>query len=279
MMNRKNEKKIQIPFEGEDRKNEGKNPDLLFIPLLWMIGGLYVVLILAMLLADLLYVKGGDFVSVLVKPEIRYAVKLSLLSSALSSGLAVVISLPLGYLMSRQKFRGKSVIEVILDIPVVLPPVVVGLSLLLLFRLLPSGISDLFIFEVPAVIVAQVAVITAFGVRMMKVAFDQIDPRQEQVALTLGCSRWQAFTGVLLPQAKKSIISSLALCWAKSLGEFGPILVFAGATRMKTEVMTTSVYLELSTGNIETAVAVAIMMIILSSAVLFVVRRYGAATG
>ena len=260
----------------ENTKAENiQRSDFIFHLSFGLIGGLYIFLIVAMLIADFACVRKADFIDTLTKPEIRYALKLSLLSSAFSSVIALLFSIPIGYIMSRWTFRGKSVIEGLLDVPFVLPPVVAGLSLLLLFRFFPDFIKDRVIFEIPAVILAQILIITAFGTRILKVAFDQIPVRYEKLALTLGCNEWQAFSKVMLPQAKKSIITAIALCWAKALGEFGPILVFAGATRMKTEVLTTSVYLELSSGNVETAVAISIMMITVSAVVLFVVRRYG----
>ena len=101
----------------------------------------------------------------------------------------------------------------------------------------------------PAVVLAQFAVACAFAVQTMRVTFDQIDTRAEQVALTLGCRRSQAFFQVVLPQAWRGMIAALTIAWARSLGEFGPILVFAGATRMRTEVLSTTVFLELSVGN------------------------------
>ncbi len=110
----------------------------------------------------------------------------------------------------------------------------------------------------------------------MRVTFDQIDPRAEQVALTLGCRRSQAFFRVLLPQAWRGIIAAFTIAWARSLGEFGPILVFAGATRMKTEVLSTTVFLELSVGQLEAAVAVSLFMVTAAMAVLGIVRLLGA---
>src|SRR5439155_893615 len=85
----------------------------------------------------------------------------------------------------------------------------------------------------------------------------QISPRTEQVALTLGCSRSQAFWLVVLPQASRGLLTAGTLAWARSLGEFGPILVFSGATRMRTEVLSTTVFLELSIGNLEAVVTAA----------------------
>jgi len=119
-------------------------------------------------------------------------------------------------------------------------------------------------------------VAAAFAVRTMRVTFDQINPRNEQVALTLGCTRSQAFWLVALPEARRGILTAATLAWARSLGEFGPILIFSGATRMKTEVLSTTVFLELSVGHIEAAVAVSLLMIAAAVAVLLVVRFFGA---
>ena len=115
----------------------------------------------------------------------------------------------------------------------------------------------------------------AFAIRTLRVSFDQINPRQEQVALTLGCSRSQAFWKVVLPEARRGMISAATIAWARALGEFGPILVFAGTTRMKTEVLASTVFLELSTGDIEAAVAVSLLMVCAAVVVLVIVRSCG----
>jgi molybdate transport system permease protein len=115
----------------------------------------------------------------------------------------------------------------------------------------------------------------AFAVRTLRATFDQINPRQEQVALTLGCRRSQAFWMVVFPEARRGLLTAVTLAWARSLGEFGPILIFSGATRMRTEVLPTSVFLELSVGNIEAAVAVSLLMVIAAVAVLVLIRVYG----
>jgi molybdate transport system permease protein len=110
----------------------------------------------------------------------------------------------------------------------------------------------------------------------MRVTFDQIDTRAEQVALTLGCRRSQAFLWVVLPQAWRGMVAAVTIAWARSLGEFGPILVFAGATRMRTEVLSTTVFLELSVGQLEAAVAVSLLMVLAAMGVLGLVRLVGA---
>ena len=123
-----------------------------------------------------------------------------------------------------------------------------------------------------AVVIAQFTVAAAFAVRTMKATFDQIDSRSEDVAMTLGATRGQAFFAVVLPQAYKGVLAAGTLSWARALGEFGPILVFAGATRGKTEVLSTSVYLEINTGNIQGAVVISLFMIVLAMATILTVR-------
>jgi molybdate transport system permease protein len=152
------------------------------------------------------------------------------------------------------------------------------LSLLILFQTAPGRWIECWVpvtYAVPSVILAQFAVACAFTVQTMRVTFDQISPRGEQVARTLGCTRHQAFWRVTLPEARRGILTAATLSWARSLGEFGPILVFSGATRMKTEVLSTSVFLELSVGALEAAVAVSLLMIIAAVVVLLVVRWFG----
>ena len=131
------------------------------------------------------------------------------------------------------------------------------------------------VFEIPAVIIAQFTMAAAFAVRTMRVVFDQIPIRFEEVAMTLGCSRGQAFWEVVLPQAGRGVFAAGSLAWARSLGEFGPILVFAGATRLRTEVLSTSVYLELQAGNLKGMLAVSLIMVVVAAVVLVLARFLG----
>ena len=126
-----------------------------------------------------------------------------------------------------------------------------------------------------AVVLAQFMVACAFAVRTMRVTFDQIPQRYEQVALTLGCNRQQAFWRVVLPQARGGVLAAGTLAWARALGEFGPILVFAGATRQKTEVLPTSAFLELQAGRTEGMLAVSLIMIATAALVFVVARTFG----
>jgi molybdate transport system permease protein len=258
-----------------------------FLAALSVLGGTYVALIVALVLADASYTSPGHIAEALRSPEIRYAIRLSLFSCTITTVLSLLVAIPLGYLLARCSFRGKSLVDAVLDVPMVLPPLVIGLSLLILFQLKIGGVSlEMLLeragfpvtFHVPAVILAQFAVSAAFAARTLRVSFEQINPRAEQVALTLGCTRAQAFWRVALPEARCGLLAAATLAWARALGEFGPILVFAGATRMRTEVLSTSVFLELSVGRLEAAVAVSLLMIAAAVVVLAILRMFGSDT-
>lgn len=281
--------------------NDGRNRQLAlfnagFVFSLALLGGTYVILIVAMLLADLTYVlehswtraqaspyfwsallSDNPIAVALRDPRIRYSIWLSLISCSMAAILSVLVAVPLGYLLSRFHFTGRRLLDSILDIPIVLPPLVVGLSLLILFQFPPlAWIARSVVYQVPAVVLAQWAVACSYAVRTMKMTFDQINPRCEQVAISLGCSRFQAFAWVAFPEARSGLITAFTLAWARSLGEFGPLLIFAGATRMKTEVLSTSVFLEMNVGNIEGAVAVSLLMVLASILVMLIMRWTGA---
>ncbi|MEN3941004.1 ABC transporter permease [Prosthecobacter sp. SYSU 5D2] len=252
------------------------------------------------------------WMSTLMKPEIRYATMLSLITCTVAAGFALLIAIPIGYLMARRQFRGKSLLDAALDIPIVLPPMVIGLCLLIFFqtqigRIIEGGIergdwiyllkkvdaqgNDLgswrfkapfsipatmqFTYTVAGVILAQFVVAAAFAIRTVRGTFDHLSARPEDVALTLGATRLQALWHIALPSARRGLVAAFCIAWARSLGEFGPILVFAGATRNRTEVLPTTVWLELSVGNLESAVAVSLVMILIAIAVLLVVRASG----
>lgn len=238
--------------------------------------GVYVLLIALMLIADMIYTTPGTLWAALDSDKIRYSIWLSLVSCSITTILSLWVAVPVGYVMSRVQFRGKAVVDAMLDIPIVLPPLVVGLSLLILFRVQPfDWLRDVVVFEIPAVILAQFMVACAFAVRTMRATFDQIPQRAEQVAQTLGCSRGQAFFAVTFPQAKRGMLTAGTLAWARSLGEFGPILVFAGSTRMHTEVLPTTVFLEMQSGNLAGALAVSLIMVFAAVAVLITARVAG----
>lgn len=264
-------------YDTQVRRHEAVG-DFCFLLGLSLLGGVYVLLIAALLVADMTFTTPHEILRALASPEIRYAIQLSLISCSLTAILALWVAVPIGYVMSRFRFPFKGLLDGLLDIPIVLPPLVIGLSLLILFQTAPGRLVERFMpvtYAIPGVILAQFMVACAFAVRTMRVAFDEIDPRTEQVARVMGCSRAQAFGWVVLPEARRGMVTAGTLAWARALGEFGPILVFAGATRLRTEVLPTTVFLELSVGHIEAAVAVSLIMVLAACLVLGIARFSG----
>lgn len=253
--------------------------DWVYYLCLSLLGGSYVLLIVLMVAADLFYTTPDHLLAALAEPTIQYSIKLTLLSCSITAILSLWVAVPMGYLLARTNFWGKTAVDTLLDVPIVLPPIVVGLSLLILFKTWPAELFREHIFpvrfHVPGVILAQFSVSAAFAVRTLRVTFEQISPRTEQVALTLGCTRSQAFWRVVLPEARRGILTAGTLAWARSLGEFGPIMLFAGATPMRTEVLSTTVWLEFNIGNLEAAIAVSLFMIAIAVVVLVLTRTLG----
>jgi molybdate transport system permease protein len=228
------------------------NADWPFYLCLALLGGSYLVLIVAMLAADLFFTTPDHLLGALQSPEIKYAIKLSLISCSITAILSLWVAVPLAYLLARTQFPGKLLVDTLLDIPIVLPPLVIGLSLLILF---------------------QTRIGKFFEEHFLTVTYAV--PSNEQVAMTLGCTRSQAFWFITIPEARRGLMTAFTLSWARSLGEFGPILIFSGATRLRTEVLPTTVFLELSVGKIEAAIAVSLLMIAVAVIVLILTRTLG----
>jgi molybdate transport system permease protein len=276
------------------RQNYGRKVrDGIFYLVMGGLSSSFIILIVLLLIADVTFTSFAEFRNALTKAEIQAAFKLTMASCTIAAILSVWVATPLGYILSRYRFIGHKLVDTIVDIPIVLPPLVLGLSLLILFHqpfpftkwfgeglILDEFLREKLQFPVsfswPAVILAQFTVSCAFAVRTMRVTFDQINPRAEDVARTLGCSRAGAFLRIALPQAMRGMITAGTIAWARALGEFGPILVFAGSTRFRTEVLSTSVFLELSIGQLDAAVAVSLLMVAMAVIVLVVLRAIGA---
>ena len=234
---------------------------------------------LALIAADAGYTNREALAEVIHAPEIRAAVWLSLWTSGLTVVIGLVFAIPMGYGLSRYRFPGHVLVDSIVDLPILLPPLIVGLSLLVFFQT-PTGrlIEDAglkFVFQKKGIVLCQFLVSASFGIRAIKLTFDGIDPRFEHVAMTLGCTRAGAFFRVALPMARRGIIVGGILIWTRAFGIFGPLMVFVGAVRMRTEVLPTTIYLEQSVGRIEVALAVAILMLALATAALVGIRIVG----
>lgn len=206
--------------------------------------------------------------------EVLFSLRMSVVTSTISTALCLVLALPSAYALSRTNMPFKRVAEVLMELTLSLPYILLGFALLLIFSS-PFGkalrdVGFAVVFEPTGIVFAQLIVNLPFAIRMVRTAFSDVNPRMEFVAKTLGASPWDVFRTVILPVCRNSIISTLVLTWARGMGEFGATLMLVGVTRMKTETLPGSIYLSISTGNNETAMATAMIMLLLSAATLVV---------
>ncbi|MGM0770959.1 MAG: ABC transporter permease [Halobacteriota archaeon] len=216
----------------------------------------------------------------IVSPEIRFAIKLSVLTSIASTLMCILLAIPVSYALSRYDFPGKILISTIIDLPMALPPIVAGLGLLLLFGTSSVGtyLADIglrFVFTPLGIVMAQFTVNISLMLRIMRSTFEGINPRYEYVAQTLGCTPFQAFMRTTLPLSKNGILAGSVITWSRGMGEFGAVLILAGATRMKTETLPIALYLNMSSGELDLAIAAATILIIISGITLYLFERKG----
>jgi len=265
------------------RSSGAARKDVLFRAFLLSFLMLFMACVLTLVIADIRYVGARDWVSAFTtgRHEVWFAVRLSLVTSTVALVAAFIVGLPSAYALSRFRLPFATVIDTIIDLPIVIPPPVVGLSLLVVFaktgldRWLERTFGHGIMYQPWSIPLAQFMVAAAFCIRALKAAFDSINPRLEHVARTLGCSSWQAFVRVSLPLARTGLIAGAVMTWARAIAEFGPILFFSGATPMKTEVLPISMFLNFSAGNIERAVLLAVLMLAIATATLITFKKLG----
>jgi len=204
--------------------------------------------------------------------EFRFSLFFTLGTTVLATILGVVTALPAAYVLQRFRFAGKVLAETVLEIPILLPPLVSGVALLIFFGpLLGRGMAALgldIVFSPRGVVVAQWFVAFPMGIKVFREAFAAVDHRFEMVARTLGCSPGQAFFRVALPMARRSLASGVVVMWARTLGEFGAVAMLAGITMMRTETLASLIFMNISMGDINFAVATSIVMLFLAGLLL-----------
>lgn len=220
----------------------------------------------------------GELIEALGSAEIRFAIRLSLITSAISTTLCILVSVPTAYVMSRYHFKGKTLLGIILDLPLSIPPLVAGLGLLIVFgtTAFGRGLSSAglrFIFTPAGIVLAHFLVNVPFTFRILRSTFESINPRYENVARTLGCADGKAFWKVSLPMARSGLVAGAIITWCRGIGEFGAAYMVAGATTMRTETLPSAIFLNISEGGLNTAIAAAIVLILISLISLFVLEK------
>jgi molybdate transport system permease protein len=253
---------------------------LLFVGSLSLFVVLFITFALLLILADVLYIDWQSVLTVMTSGFIGHALWMSLWTSVCTVVLSVLFAIPMGYVLSRFRFPGHVIVDSLVDLPIVFPPVVVGLTLLVFFTQTPIGrwleSNGLeFIFQPKGIVLCQFVVSASFAIRSAKSTFDEIDRRLESVALTLGCTYWGGFRKVSLPLARNGVIAGAILTWARAFGLFGPLMIFVGSFRGRTEVLSTTVCLEQSVGHLEEALAVSLLLVAVAMICLITIRLVG----
>ncbi len=226
-------------------------------------------------------VASGALDAIVRSPAVQQALTLSILTTAISLVITVVLGTPLAFLLARRRSRWLSLVEVVVDLPLVLPPSVAGLGLLLVFgrRGLIGDTFDAAGFAIPfttlAVILAQVFVAAPFYVRSARAAIGAVSRDLEDAARVDGASELRVFVHVTLALARSGIGAGLVMSWARSLGEFGATILFAGNVIGRTQTLPLVVYAEFQAGDLDAAIAAAAVLVIAAFAVLIAVRLGG----
>jgi molybdate transport system permease protein len=244
---------------------------------LWLAALPLLLFLILPLVALLLRVRPALLAANLVQPQVLQAISLSLTTTTISTLLTLLLGTPLAYLLARHRFRGRQLIDTLLDLPMVLPPSVAGIALLIAFGrrgLLGASLNELGItlaFTQAAVIMAQIFVASPYYVKAAAAGFGAVDRDLEQAAAIDGASAARIFRLITVPLAWPALFGGIVMTWARALGEFGATIIFAGNFPGRTQTMPLAIYLgfELDLG---VALTLSVLLLAISFLVLFVVK-------
>ena len=213
----------------------------------------------------------------LYDPIVMDALRLSLMTSTVTTVIVVFMGTPIAYVSARFRYFGKELADSLIDLPVIMPPAVAGIALLMAFgrmgilgqHLDAFGIS--IAFTTLAVIMAQVFVSSPFYIRQARTSFEDVDLAFENAARTLGASRVYTFFHVILPIAINGLISGAIMAFARSLGEFGATIMFAGNFQGRTQTMPLAIYTAMQ-GDLDVSLCIAIILVAISFVIIVLVK-------
>ncbi|QOJ15268.1 MAG: ABC transporter permease [Planctomycetia bacterium] len=223
------------------------------------------------------FFRGDALRESLLSERTLFSVRLSLLTATLAAGLALALGIPAAYALSRFRFRGRELTDTLLEFPIIVSPAALGAMLLIFFNN-PLGEwiqqnAVQFVFGVAGIVLAQFVTVLGVAVRLLKASFDEVPVELETVARTLGATPRHAFATITLPLARRGLIAAFILAWAKALGEFGATITVAGTMAMRTETLPIAIFLRLASADIESTVAMILLLIVIGLSALYVTRR------
>ena len=213
----------------------------------------------------------------MASPVARDALLLSMRTTAISMFIIVLVGTPAAYVLARADFRGKRLVDALVDIPAVLPPSAAGIALLLTFGRfgLVGRYFDAFgvtiSFTTAAVVMAEIFVAAHFYVRQASIGFAGVRRDVEEAAMVDGAGRFSVFIKVTVPLAFPALVAGALTAWARALGEFGATVIFAGSFRGITQTIPLAIFAEFQ-GDIDAAVALSVLVLGFAFAVILAVR-------
>lgn len=246
----------------------------LFIPPSLLLLALFVLPLLAVFIRSV----DTNFFSNAFSEQAFQALRLSLVTSSLTTMITILLGTPFAYILARWNFRFKSWIELFIDLPIVLPPSVAGLALLIAFGrrgVFGSVLNVLGIslpFTTAAVVLAQTFVAAPLYMRSARVGFTHVEKQLEEAAHVEGANQWQLFYEVMFPLAGRALVSGAILTWTRALGEFGATILFAGNLEGVTQTMPMAIYLGFER-NLGVALALSVVLVIVSVLLLMLTKR------
>lgn len=242
--------------------------------LLALAGALLVLFIVGPLLRLLLAASPAGLGAVLADAELRQSIALTVACATVATLVGALLAVPLGYMLARSRFPGRRVVQGLLDLPVVIPHPVAGIALLLfLGRESPVGgalarLGLEFVSHVPGIVVAMLFVSAPLVASGAREAFAAVDPRLERVARTLGDSPWRAFRRITLPLAGRGILAGAILAWARSVSEFGSIVILT----YNPKVASILIFDRFTSFGLPAAVPAAVLLLLVALLVFALVR-------
>ena len=218
----------------------------------------------------------GEFWASITRPEAVSAVSLSVFTSAVTALINTIIGTLTAYVLVRYRFPGKNIFNTLVDLPFAIPTLVTGVMLVLLYG--PQTIIGAFLerqlgiqvlFATPGIIIALLFVGYPFVIRTVQPVLLQIDTNQTEAAQTIGASAWTTFWHVIFPTIRPAIVTGTLLSFARSLGEFGSIIIVAGNIPMRSQTATVYIYSQVEAGDMQAASSVSMVLLLIAFVITF----------
>lgn len=267
-----------------------------FVYVLYAITILFIVSVCWLFLSNIGYTDTHSVLELFSRPWFLKSVKLSLLTSFVTTIIAILVGIPASYALSRFNIPGKTIIDILFASVIVLPASTIGLCLMVAFQYEPilkiqQALGIRIVHSMPSIIIAQLVLALAFGIKAWRAAFDDVNPRYEHVARSLGSSRMRTFWKVTLPSAKVGILAGIVLAWTRAMAEFGAVLLFSSTFRNRHEtqfsnitkflgvdhadILPVGMWMEIEGGNIEQGIAIGFVLVIITLLSVYALNKIG----